>query len=73
MGSDAMQKDIGEAARDLEKNLDKMSLGDNDSEEELDAPVFTHELAKMKAQAMGEKFEQEDEEMDDEENKDNYP
>jgi|688.fasta_scaffold770609_2 hypothetical protein len=56
MGSDAMQKDIGEAARDLEKNLDKMSLGDDDSDEELDAPVFTHELAKMKAEAMGDTF-----------------
>lgn len=57
MGSDAMQKDIGEAARDLEKNLDNMSLGDDDSDEELDAPVFTHELAKMKAEAMGDTFQ----------------
>jgi periodic tryptophan protein 1 len=73
MGSDAMQKDIGEAARDLEKNLDNMSLGDDDSDEELDAPVFTHELAKMKAEAMGDTFQEEDEEMDDEEKKDNYP
>lgn len=73
MGSDAMQKDIGEAARDLEKNLEKMSLGDDESDEELDAPVFTHELAKMKAEAMGDKYEDEDEEMNDEEKKDNYP
>ena len=70
-GSDAMTKDIGDAAKELEKNFDKMSVEDNNSEEE-DAPIFTHELAKMKAEALGETFE-DDEDMEDEENKDNYP
>lgn len=70
-GTDAMKKDIGQAAKELEKNLDKMSLEDDSDD---DVPIFTAELAKMKAEARGEKYV-EDEVMDgsDEEHKDNYP
>lgn len=61
-GTDAMSKDIGQAAKELEKNLDKMSL--EEGSEEDDVPIFTAELAKMKAEALGQTYE-EDEEMDD--------
>jgi hypothetical protein len=47
-----MSKDIGQAAKELEKNLEIMSLDDNSSEED-DVPIFTAELAKMKAEALG--------------------
>ena len=64
-GSNAMQKDIGDAAKELEMNLEKMSIDDEESYED-DIPIFTAELAKMKAEALGEKFkdEGEDQEMD---------
>ena len=47
-----MKKDIGEAAKELEKNLEKMSIDYDESDEE-DIPIFTAELAKMKAEALG--------------------
>lgn len=71
-----MTKDIGQAAKELQKNLDRMSL-DGSSEDEYDAPIFTAELAKMKAEAMGQKYD-DDEEMENEDgeevnNRDQYP
>ena len=73
-GTDAMKKDIGKAAKELEQNLEKMSIEDNSEDD--DVPIFTAELAKMKAEARGEKYVEDeamDESDDGEEKKDNYP
>ena len=50
-----MTKDIGQAAKELEKNLENMSIEDNSSDED-DVPIFTAELAKMKAEALGQTY-----------------
>ena len=71
-GTDAMKKDIGHAAKELEKQLDKMDIDDEDDEEDDHVPIFTTELAKMKAEALGEAFhDSQDEEMGSDEG--NYP
>ena len=43
-----MKKDIGHAAKELEKQLDKMDIDEEDPEDD-HVPIFTTELAKMKA------------------------
>jgi periodic tryptophan protein 1 len=68
-----MKKDIGTAAKELEKKMDEMEIGEEDDEDD-DIPIFTAELAKMKAEAKGEKYEISDEDMDEEvNNRDKYP
>lgn len=44
-------KDINQVAKELEGEIDKMDLEDDDSEG--DAPIFTPELAKLKAKELG--------------------
>jgi len=74
-GEEIGAKDIGQAAKELEKNMDKMSLDEGEDDDDAgdgedDTPIFTAELAKMKAQALGQEFtetEDADEDMGDEE------
>ena len=44
----AKGKEIGEAVKEMEKEIDKMDLGE-DSDSDDNAPIFTPELAKLKA------------------------
>ena len=67
-------EDIGKVAKQLTENLEKMSIESNDEDEELDAPIFTPELAQLKAKELGQKYdvgagddeEESDQDMDDE-------
>lgn len=44
----AKGKEIGEAVKEMEKEIEKMDLGE-DSDSDDNAPIFTPELAKLKA------------------------
>lgn len=45
-GADIGSKDVGSAAKQIEKGLEAMDL--EDDEEDDDLPIFTPELAKLK-------------------------
>jgi hypothetical protein len=49
-GKDINKTDIKDAAMEIEKNLDKIDLDDEDEDDELggNMPIFTSELAKLK-------------------------
>jgi hypothetical protein len=55
--------DMGHTAKKLEENMEFLDLGDDDDED--DGPIFTPELAKLKAEAAGKKHEMDDDEMED--------
>lgn len=55
--------DMGKASKKLEKDMAFLDIDDDDDG---DVITFTPELAKLKAEAKGKKFENDDEDMDDE-------
>ena len=52
-------QEIGKVAQQLTENLEKMSIESNgeDEDEDLDAPIFTPELAQLKAKELGQKYD----------------
>ena len=50
-----MNEDIGKVAAKLTENLEKMDIGSDDEED--DMPIFTPELAAMKAKEQGKAYD----------------
>jgi len=44
-GKDIQKTDIGEAAKEIQNNMDNMDMSDYDDDAPNDAPIFTSELA----------------------------
>jgi len=59
-GADIGTKDVAAAAKEIEKNLDDMNLDEEPEDDGDDLPVFTPELARLKAKELGQVVESED-------------
>lgn len=61
------EKDLGKLAKQVEENLEQMEIDGESEDDGLDAPIFTPELAALKAKETGQEYIDDDENMDGEE------